>query len=233
MSDLVLQTEELDPKCAAWLGERCELVRCSVDDANFGDLLARASGLVVRSYTIVDSSLLDRAPNLRVVGRAGVGLDSIDLSACAARGVRVVHTPGANTQAVVELVFAMLFDVLRPRVYLPRPVMSLEAWRSARKKLIAPRQLGDLTLGILGLGRIGSRVAEVGRSFGMRVLYFDIDEQAGDGTDAERVGRDELFSQSDVLSVHVDGRPSNRHVIGHAEFGLMKPDVVFVNTNSA
>ena len=228
---MVIQTEELEPECAAWLAERCELVRSSPDDPKFDSLLTRADGLVVRSYTVVDAAFLDRAPKLRVVGRAGVGLDSIDLPACAERGVRVVHTPGANTQAVVELVFAMVLDVLRPRVYLPRPVVGMDAWRSARRKLIAPRQLGDLTLGILGFGRIGSRVAEVGRAFGMRVIYFDIDEQAGQGCDAERVSRDELFEQSDVLSVHVDGRPDNRHLLGTAEFGSLKPDVIFVNAS--
>ena len=118
---LVIQTEDLDPEPAAWLAERCELVVCPAGDtARFRPLLARAQGLVVRTYTQVNPALLEQAPNLKVVGRAGVGLENIDLAACRARGVRVVHTPGANTRAVVELVTGgNPSDVVRPTVSVP------------------------------------------------------------------------------------------------------------------
>ena len=118
---LVLQTEDLAPAATEFLRERCELVFCpAADDAKFSGLIGRAQGLVVRTYTRVDEALLERAPLLRVVGRAGVGLDAIDVSACRARGVRVVYTPDANSQAVAEYVFALLFDALRPRAFLGR-----------------------------------------------------------------------------------------------------------------
>ncbi|MEL6797646.1 MAG: hypothetical protein AAFO89_12595, partial [Planctomycetota bacterium] len=128
MSDdrlLVIQTEDLAPEAAAWLGERCELIRCATDDLQANDMLANASAFVVRTYTQVNAALLERCPKLKVVGRAGVGLDNMDLDACRAHGVRVVHTPGANTQAVVEFVTAMLCDGLRPRCFLDAPMRSL------------------------------------------------------------------------------------------------------------
>src|SRR5262245_48967951 len=103
---VVVQTEHLDPAAAAWLGEHCRLVVCPHDSPDLHAAIKDAEGLVVRTYTRVDAGLLSRAPTLRVVGRAGVGLDNIDVHACRARGVEIVYTPDANTQAVVEYVVA-------------------------------------------------------------------------------------------------------------------------------
>src|SRR5690606_32475618 len=113
---------ELDPVAAAWLAERARLEVASADSARFAELLPRAEGLVVRTYTKVNQALLDRAPNLRAVGRAGVAVENIDLGACRERGVTVVHTPGANTRAVVELVTLVMLDTLRPRNRITGPV---------------------------------------------------------------------------------------------------------------
>jgi len=229
---LVIQAEDLDEVCAAWLSERCDLVRCRCDEANFRAHLLQAEGLVVRSYTPVDAEMLEAAKKLRVVGRAGVGLDTIDLAACKQQGVRVVHTPGANTQAVVELVFAMLLDVVRPREFLRRPIVDLDAWKEARRRLTGTRELGSMMLGILGLGRIGSRIAQVAGAFGMSVIYHDTQDIAEDKRFGARpVGRDELLATSDVLTLHVDGSPKNRHIIGADEFAQMKPEVVFLNAS--
>lgn len=225
---LVIQTEDLDHEAAAWLSERCRLVRCAIDEPEAAVLLPTASALVVRTYTNVNADLLARCPNLKAVGRAGVGLDNIDLSACRDRGVRVVHTPGANTQAVVEYVMAMLSDALRPRLFLDRPPASLGAWQSIRTELVAPRQLGDLTLGVIGLGRIGSRVAQLGGALGMRVVYCDIQHK---GDIPQRLALQGLCAEADVITVHIDGRPDNRRILGTDAFGRMKPDVVFINTS--
>ncbi|GAB5497280.1 MAG: hydroxypyruvate reductase [Phycisphaerales bacterium] len=234
MSDgpLVIQAENLDEQCAAWLGERCELIRCNKDDDNFRAHLAVAQGLVIRSYTEIDNDFLDAGKNLRVIGRAGVGLDHVDLKACKERGVRVVHTPGANTQAVAELVFAMLLDVVRPRVFLHRPIVDLKAWKQARIQLTGERELGSLTLGVLGFGRIGSRVAQIAMAFGMDVIYHDVREiPAEERLGARPVSRDEFFGQADIVSVNVDGSHTNTRIIGADEFAMMKDDVVFVNTS--
>lgn len=227
---LVIQAEHLDEAPAAWLGERCDLVQCGKDDPRFPALLGDARALIVRSYTPVTQELLVAAPKLRVVARAGVGLDTIDLAACRARGVRVVHTPGANTQAVVELVYALLLDAIRPRAFLHRPVADLRAWKQVRQELTAARELGSMTLGILGLGRIGSRVAEVARALGVRTIYCDVREiPEGERFGAMPVSMDELLSRSDAITVHVDGVPGNRHLIGAPHFARMRPEVVFLN----
>lgn len=226
----VIQTEELDDSAASWLSERCELVRAGPDDPRFEALIRRAQGLVVRTYTRVDEAMLEKAPMLRGVARAGVGLERIDVDACERRGVRVVHTPEANTQAVAEYVFALLFDALRPRAFLEKPLEERD-WRQLRSDLRARRQLSDCTLGIVGMGKIGRRVAEIARAIRMRVIYHDVQEiPAALRAGAEPVSMDELLTRSDVISLHVDARPGNRNLINSAAFSRMRSDVVLVNT---
>jgi phosphoglycerate dehydrogenase-like enzyme len=229
---LVVRTEPLDPQAAQWLSERVNLVECPFSDSRrLGQLLPDALGLLVRTYTRVDAALLDRAPRLRVVARAGVGLENIDIPACSARNIRVVSTPDANSSAVAELVFAVLLDAIRPRLFLDKPVTP-DRWASLRAELLGRRQLEDLTLGVLGLGRVGSRVARIGSAFGMRVLYHDLrDIPHHDRCGAKSVAFDRLLSQADVLSVHVDGRPDNRLLLGANQFPLLKPDAIFINAS--
>lgn len=229
---LVVQTEELEPAPAAWLAERCELVACPhTDEPRLHDLLRRAHGLIVRTYTRVNAPLLGRAPALRVVGRAGVGLENIDLAECRRRGIRVVHTPGANTRAVVEYATALMLDALRPRVYLDAAPAPAE-WHSIRNRCTAPRQLSELTLGLWGFGRIGSAMARVGAALDMRVLYDDLLEiPPAKRSGALPVPAEELLAESDIVSVHVDFRPANRHLVNAEAFARMKNDVVFINTS--
>lgn len=228
-AEYVLQTEHLAAEPAAWLSQRYRLVACAPHDAGFRDLLAGAAGLVVRTYTIVDGALLDAAPRLRVVGRAGAGVDNIDVRACRARGVEVVYRPDANTQAVVEYVFCLLAPVLRRAEPLREP-LDAEAWRRARAGLAAPRQMSEMTFGILGLGRVGRRVAQVAQAVGFeRVVYNDLLEVPGGG--ASPVAVEALFEQSDVLTLHIDGRPENRHFAATSLLARMKPGVTFVNTS--
>jgi phosphoglycerate dehydrogenase-like enzyme len=231
MRPLVIQAERLHEESASWLAERCTLVCASPGEPAFEESIGRAAALVVRTYTRVDAALLARAPALRVVGRAGVGLDNIDVDACRARGIEVVYTPDANTTAVVEYVFALLLDALRPRTSLQEPV-TMARWAELRRELSAARQLADVTLGIYGFGRVGSRVSRVGAAFGMHVLFhdlIDIPENARSG--ATPVNRESLLADSDVVTVHVDGRPSNRHLLDADAFARMRPNAVFLNTS--
>lgn len=228
---LVIQTERLDDTCASWLAQRCELVRCASDEPRFRELLPRAQGLIVRTYTLIDEALLGAAPNLRVVGRAGVGLDNIDLHACAKRGVVVVNTPDANTRSVVEFVTAVMLDWVRPRPNVAAALPQSE-WSALREASVAPLQLSDLTLGIYGLGRIGAAMARVGAALDMRVVYndlLDIPEEQRHG--AEPVDRDTLLFDADVLTVHVDERPSNRHLIDEDATRHWKDDILFINAS--
>jgi len=175
--------------------------------------------------------LLQRAPRLRVVGRAGVGIDNIDRSACAARGVRVVHTPDANTQAVVEYVVAMMLDALRPRPTVGRAI-DVEAWKQLRSASIAGRQLGDCTVGIIGFGRVGKRLTRCLVGFGTSVIYNDLLEIADEQRHgATPVMLDDLLAASDIVTVHVDDRASNRHLINAAMLAKCRDDVLFINAS--
>ena len=227
----VIQTEHLSPSAAAWLGERARLVVGAVGSAAFDSAAPEAEGLVVRTYTRVDGALLDRLPRLRAVGRAGVGLDNVDVEACRRRGIACFNTPDANTQAVVEYVTCLLCDALRPRLFLDEPV-SRARWDEVRQEVVGRRQMSELSLGILGTGRIGRRVAEVARAIGFTVRCCDlVDVAEGDRHGAMQVDAATLFAKSDVVTVHVDGRASNAGFVGASLIGRMRPDAVFVNTS--
>jgi len=228
---LVIQTEDLEPESRAWMEERCDYRVVPFGCPEFEVLLPEARGLVIRTYTTVNQDLLDRAPNLKVVGRAGVALENVDIPACTARGVRVVHAPISNQQAVVEYVFALLFDAIRPRTQLDRAV-ELDEWERIRKELTAPVQLSDLTLGVIGVGRIGSRVANIAKTIGARVLGNDLlsltPDQAGG---AEMVALDTLLAESDIITIHIDTRPSNRHFVSTLLLSSCRRDVLLLNAS--
>ena len=228
---LVVITESLDQDWLSWLAQRCHVKSMSTDAPQFNTLAPQVQGLIVRTYTRVDSALLDRLPELRVVARAGVGLDNINVPACRARGVEVVFTPGANIRAVVELVTALLLEAVRPRVHLSQ-ALDPKTWKTRRTELIAHRQLSDMTLGILGLGRVGKAIARIGAAFDMRVQYHDLIEiDPSERCGAEPVDWMTLATTSDVLSLHVDNRPDNRHLINADALAHMRENVILINTS--
>ena len=228
---LVVRTEHLDAGAEAWLEERCRVVHAGVDSEEFAALAPAIRGLVVRTYTQVDPGLLDRLPELQVVARAGVGLDNIDVEACRTRGIPVVHTPDANTQAVVEYVTALLCDALRPRLTLQEPV-SRERWSEIREEICGAWQMNELILGILGFGRIGRRVAQVANAIGFRTIYHDLLEiPESERHGAEPVSLDALLADSDVLTVHVDGRDANHGFLDATLIAKMKSDAIILNTS--
>lgn len=228
---VVLQTEHLSPAAAQWLAERADLIEAPAGSEAFASAAADAEGLVVRTYTRVDEGLLRLLPRLRVVGRAGVGLDNIDLAACAQRGVQVVNTPDANTQAVVEYVLCLLCDALRPRLFVAEPLTPAR-WNQLREEVVGRRQMNELRLGILGLGRIGRRVAAVARAIGFEVAYTDVEEVPEVHRNGARpVDAQQLFATSDVVTVHIDGRPGNRGFVDEGLISQLKPDAVFINTS--
>ncbi len=231
MPPRVLITETLASVAADWLVQHADVVRCAYDDAGLDGPLAEAEGLVVRTYTVVDEAFLDRAPKLKVVGRAGVGLDNIDLEACGRRGVRVVHTPDANTQAVVEYVLALMLDHYRPRTDLP-PGADADTFHGLRKTEVGT-QLDQLTLGIVGFGRIGKRLGGAAHAIGMNLKVCDLlpEAELRKAVDYpfDYAGHETLYAHSDVVSIHVDGRASNRHMLDAEALKHLRDDCLFIN----
>ncbi len=228
----VIETEPLAKAPRDWLAQRTNLIHCPhTDTARLHNLLADAQGLVIRTYTTVGDELLNHAPSLRVVARAGVGLDNIDLDACRQRKVTVVHTPHANTQAVVEYIASTLLSSTRSIQTLDHTYAGSD-WHSLRERAISEKSVASQTLGIIGLGRIGSRVASLGKALSMRVVYTDLRNiPEPDRSGAECVSMDELLAISDSITVHVDGRKENHHLINQSAFARMKPEVLFINTS--
>jgi phosphoglycerate dehydrogenase-like enzyme len=189
-------------------------------------VIGEADGLVVRTYTQVNDALLDQAPNLKVVGRAGVALDNIDIPACRGRGVEVVHTPAANTLAVVDYTIRMIIELNRRFWPMSGPV-SGEQFHKVRKQTYG-RFVSSMTLGIIGAGRIGSRVGRAASALGMTVLYNDILDLDLDYP-AEAVDKDTLYARSDLVTLHVPVTDLTRRLINAETLARFKPGAQLIN----
>jgi len=229
---LVLVTEGSDPTPLNWLRERATVEEVPVDDARFPQRLAIADGLIVRTYTRVTDAFLSGAPKLKVVGRGGVGLENIDISACRRRGIEVVYTPDANTLAVGDFIFGYILQLLRPWAFFRDKVYEPAEFKRIRNT-VRGRQLNELTMGILGMGRVGRRVGHIAtRGFGMRVIYNDLlDVQSQLDFPAEPVEKDRLYREADILSLHVTMLPGNENMVGREQLALMKPEAILLNTS--
>ncbi|HEX7272940.1 MAG TPA: hydroxyacid dehydrogenase [Casimicrobiaceae bacterium] len=190
-----------------------------------------AHGLIVRNRTRVDKELLEAAPRLTVVGRLGVGLDNIDLTACEARRIEVIPARGANALAVAEYVIAVSLILLRG-AFLATDAVAAGSW--PREALSAGREVAGKTLGIVGFGSIGQLTARLARSLGMEVIAFDaeIDSMAPLWIEQQvrPHGLDDLLREADVVSLHVPLTPQTRRLIDAGRLALMKPGAVLVNT---
>jgi D-3-phosphoglycerate dehydrogenase len=229
---LVLVTEGSAAAPLAWLKERAHVVEAAPDTPAYDAALPDAAGLVVRTYTRVTAALLARGPNLRVVGRGGVGLENIDVAACRGRGVEVVYTPDANTRAVGDFVIGSALQLLRPWVPFRDRTYEPDEFKRVRDS-VRGVQLDELTIGVLGMGRIGRRVGHLAANgFGARVIYNDLlDVRPHLTFPAAAVDKPALFREADVVTLHVDLRPGNRHLVGAPLLALMKPTAVLINTS--
>ncbi len=228
----VLVTEGSDAKPLGWLKERANVLEVPPDSADFSAALASADGLCVRTYTKVNEALLDAAPKLRVVGRGGVGLENIDIPVCRARGVEVVYTPDANTIAVGDFVIGYMLQLLRPWNFFRDAAYEPREFKRIRNTYRG-RQLNELTLGILGMGRVGKRLGHIAANgFGMKVIYNDLLDMKGQlDFPASPADKADLYRSCDILSIHVDMREGNHHLVGREQLALMKPDAILINAS--
>lgn len=223
----VLVTEQLQPPAIDYLNEHAHMIEATPETV--ADHIADAEGLVVRTYTLVNDELLAKAPKLKVVGRAGVALDNIDVPACRAHGVEVVHTPAANTLAVVDYTIRNMIDMNR-RFWPFSQALSQADFHATRKQTFG-RFLADCTLGIIGLGRIGSRVGRIAQAMGMDVLGNDIlpPEKLDVDYPIEWMDKDALFARSDIITIHVPLTDETRKFVDAEAIGKMRDGVQFIN----
>jgi D-3-phosphoglycerate dehydrogenase len=217
--------------------EGLEILRAADDvqveaNALHGEALRTAIGeydaLIVRSGTAVDRALIDHATKLKIIGRAGVAVDNIDIAACTERGIMVMNTPEPVSVSTAEHAFALLLALCR---HLPAATASLRNREWDRGRFLGT-ELHGKTLGLIGLGRVGKLMATRAQAFGLSVLACDpyIDEAAAREANVTLATLDEVLARSDIVSLHA-GQPGARpQMLGAAEFGKMKPGARLINT---
>jgi D-3-phosphoglycerate dehydrogenase len=201
--------------------------RPGLSPAELLEAVADAEGLIIRSGTTVTAEVIERAEKLRVIGRAGIGVDNVDLAAATARGIAVVNTPEGNNVTTAEHAIALLVSLAR---HVPQASASMKAGRWEKKKYTG-LELYNRTLGVIGLGNIGRIVAQRGQGLGMKVLASDphISHEAAGRLDVELVDLDTLFARADVITVHVPRTKETAGMLGRAAFRKTKPGVLVVN----
>jgi len=228
----VLVCDPISPKGIALLQERPEfnvvVLPKKHSEAELIPLVADAVAIIVRSETRVTGKVLEAAPQLRVVGRAGVGVDNIDVEAATARGVVVMNTPGGNTITTAELSFAMILSLARK---VPQAYASMTAGKWDRKTLSGV-ELAGKTLGVLGMGRIGGEVAKRALAFGMKVVAYDpfLTEGRAQALGVElATDLDAIYRVADFITVHMPVTEQTKGMLNASAFAKMKPNVRIVN----
>jgi len=193
-----------------------------------------AEGLVTMVNDKVDINLMDAAPKLKVVSNMAVGYDNISIAEATKRHIVVGYTPGVLTGTTADLAFALLMAAARRVVEADNHTRKGQ-WKTWGPKILLGQDIYNATLGIIGLGRIGTEVAKRAKGFNMKVLYHNTRRQSEE--DERQLGVEyvskltELLSVADFISVHVPLVPQTRHLIGAAEFAMMKPTAIFINTS--
>jgi len=217
---MILAIGTVDDRVRARLSSHGELVEVAPDD---GDAIERwlpeAVGIVARATAVIDADVLS-APALRVVGRSGVGVDRVDLEAATRRGIPIVITPNAGTRGVAEGALALMLHLVKRLGPLTALVRD---GRWAQRDSLPLGDLDGATLAVIGYGRIGRRVAELARAFGMRVLASD---PYADDADVEL---HDALAAADVISLHAPLTPETQGLIGAAALRHVKPGAVLVN----
>jgi D-3-phosphoglycerate dehydrogenase len=185
--------------------------------------------IVVRSRTKVDKNVIEKGKKLKIIARAGIGLDNIDTDEAENRGIKVVYAPGASTDSAVELTIGLMVAGAR-NFY-----TSMNLAKSGIFKKISGVELAGKTLGIIGFGRIGTKVGIIAKAMGMKVLAYDVIDirKRAEEIGVANVSLDELLKNSDVISIHVTVGKDAKPIIGSNEFEKMKDGVIIVNTSRA
>jgi D-3-phosphoglycerate dehydrogenase len=191
------------------------------------EIIPEFDGLIIRSGTKVTREVIEKAKNLKVIGRAGTGLDNVDLQAANEKGIVVMNVPGGNTLSAAEHTIGLLFALARK---IPQAVASLKSGKWEKKKFMGV-ELNNKTLGIIGLGRIGSIVADRALGFKMRVIAYDpfVTPEAAEKKGIELVSLEELYKRSDFITIHTPLTKDTYHLIDEKAFSMMKDGVYIIN----
>ncbi|MFY9402326.1 MAG: phosphoglycerate dehydrogenase [Candidatus Omnitrophota bacterium] len=202
-------------------------VKTGLSSEELKGIIKDYDALLVRSATKVTKDIIASADRLKVIGRAGVGLDNIDLDAATQKGVIVMNTPGGNTISTAEHAFSLILALSRN---IPQANISTKKGEWKRSKFMGV-ELYAKALGVIGFGRIGKEVAKRALSFGMRVLAYDpfLSKDVAEGLGVEVVELKDLFSQSDYITLHIPITEETKHMISNEEFAQMKDGVRLIN----
>lgn len=231
MTCRILITDDLSPEGLARLESapdiEFDLVK-GLTPQTLAERIPGYAGLIVRSSVKVTAEVLAAADCLKVVGRAGVGVDNIDVNAASLRGVIVMNTPGANTIATAEHTLALLLALCR---HIPQACVSLKAGRWERQQFVG-WQLYRKIIGIIGMGRIGSQVAQRCLAFGMEVLTYDpfLSDEAAQELKIKRVDLPELYARADIITLHAALTEQTEKIINAKAIAQMKAGVKLINT---
>lgn len=190
--------------------------------------LTTATALIVRSETRVTAAMIDAAPQLKVIARAGIGVDTIDVPAATKRGIAVMNAPGANTVSAAEHAIALLLSLLR---HIPEAAETMRQGGWDRKRFEGSELRGKI-LGVVGLGRIGGYVARLAQAFGMTIVAYDpfVPPQRAAELQARMVPIERLLEEADIVTLHVSLTDETRHLLNAQRLALMKPTAFLVNT---
>ncbi len=187
--------------------------------------------IVIRSRTKVRKEVLEAATNLKAVARAGVGLDNVDLATAKERGIEVIKSPEAPSNAVAELIIGLMFSLAR-NIAEADSTMKQGKWE---KKRLSGFEVRGKTMGIIGLGRIGYLVAEKAKALGMKLLIYnrskDRVKDLVTTLGTELVDLEKVYAESDIVSIHLPATPETRHMVGADQFELMKPTAYIINVS--
>ncbi len=229
MGQTVLITDAVAPVCIELLEQEGFTVNMQLKKSpeELKPHAKAADGWIIRSGTRITSELIEETEGLQVIGRAGVGVDNIDLGAATRKGILVINAPDGNTVSTAEHTCAMLLALARN---IPQANASLAggAWN---RKAFTGAELEEKTLGIIGMGKIGRAVAQRMQGFGMRVLGFDpvLSQEVAERIGVELVELEEIFTQSDFITVHTPLNDATRGIVGEATLAKCKPGVRIVN----
>lgn len=225
----ILISEKIDPICPQLFQEAGFAVdiKPGLAPDDLAATIGEYDGLVVRSATRVTAELLTHATNLKIIGRAGAGVDTIDVPAATARGVKVMNTPGQNANGVAELVFALIFALIR---HVARGTATLKEGRWEKNKLAGTEILGK-HIGIIGYGAIGRRVGAMAKALGMNVSAYDpfLSDEQIKAAGAAPAPLSTIYSTADFITLHLPKTPETTGMINAEILATMKPTARLIN----